>query len=92
MKRHNSAHLIRFLGPTGTAAKQIGGMTIHKGLGLSIALKPNGRGNRKATEPGPDPGPVFYGSGLGKMISAISGIRLGWVWMGMGSGNYRQVR
>ena len=45
------------------------------------------------TEPGLDPGPlVFYGSGLGKMISAASGIRLGWDWMGMGSGNFRQVR
>ena len=54
MKLHNSQHLIRFLGPTGTSAKQIGGMTVHKGLGLSIALKPNGRGNRKAGESNED--------------------------------------
>lgn len=45
MKLHNSQHFIRFLGPTGTSAKQIGGMTIHKGLGLSIKLKSNGHGN-----------------------------------------------
>ena len=50
MKLHNSAHLIQFLGPTGTSAKQIGGMTVHKGLGISIALKLSGYGNRKAGE------------------------------------------
>ena len=54
MKLHNSEHLIRFLGPTGTSAKQIGGMTVHKGLGISIALKANGRGNRKAGESNED--------------------------------------
>ncbi|KAF9779878.1 hypothetical protein BJ322DRAFT_975767, partial [Thelephora terrestris] len=54
MRLHNSQHLIRFLGPTGTSAKQIGGMTVHKGLGLSIALKPHGRGNRKAGESNED--------------------------------------
>ena len=54
MKLHNSQHLIRFLGPTGTSAKQIGGMTIHKGLGLSITLKSNGRGNRKIGESNED--------------------------------------
>ena len=54
MKLHKSQHLIRFLGPTGTSAKQIGGMTIHKGLGLSIALKSNGRGNRKVGESNED--------------------------------------
>ena len=59
MKLHGSAHLIRFLGPTGTSAKQIGGMTVHKGLGISIALKPNGRGNRKAGESNED-----YGVGI----------------------------
>lgn len=48
MRLHNSQYIIRFLGPTGSSAKQIGGMTIHKGLGLSISLKPNGRSNRKA--------------------------------------------
>ena len=54
MKLHKSQHLIRFLGPTGTSAKQIGGMTIHKGLGLSVALKSNGRSNRKAGESNED--------------------------------------
>ncbi|KAF9778000.1 hypothetical protein BJ322DRAFT_1015142, partial [Thelephora terrestris] len=51
---HNMQHLIRFLGPTGSSAKQIGGTTIHKGLGLSIALKSKGRGNRKAGESNED--------------------------------------
>lgn len=41
-------HIIRFLGPTGTSAKQVGGMTIHKGLGISVSLKPSGHSNRKA--------------------------------------------
>jgi hypothetical protein len=54
MKLYKSQHLIRFLGPTGTSAKQIGGMTIHKDLGLSIALKSNGRGNRKVGESNED--------------------------------------
>jgi hypothetical protein len=54
MKLYKSQHLIRFLGPTGTSAKQIGGMTIHKGLGLSIALKSNGHGNRKVGESNED--------------------------------------
>ena len=54
MKLHNLEHLIRFLGPTGTSAKQIGGMTIHKGLGLSISLKSNGRSSRKAGESNED--------------------------------------
>ena len=42
MSLHKLQHLIRFLGPTGLSAKQIGGTTIHKGLGLSIALKTRG--------------------------------------------------
>ena len=54
MKLFKLQHLIRFLGPTGTSAKQIGGMTIHKGLGLSIMVKSNGRGNRKAGESNED--------------------------------------
>jgi hypothetical protein len=54
MKQYKSQHLIRFLGPTGTSAKQIGGVTIHKGLGLSIMLKSNGRGNRKVGESNED--------------------------------------
>ena len=54
MKLYKLQHLIRFLGPTGTSAKQIGGTTIHKGLGLSVALKSNGRGNRKVGESNED--------------------------------------
>jgi len=54
MTLHNSQHLIRFLGPTGSSAKQIGGTTIHKGLGLSIALKSKGHRNRKAGESNED--------------------------------------
>ena len=54
MTLHNLRHLIRFLGPTGSSAKQIGGTTIHKGLGLSIALKTKGHGNRKAGESNED--------------------------------------
>ena len=54
MGLHNLQHLIRFLSPTGSSAKQIGGTTIHKGLGLSIALKSKGRGNRKAGESNED--------------------------------------
>ncbi|KAF9645466.1 hypothetical protein BDM02DRAFT_3101269, partial [Thelephora ganbajun] len=54
MMLHNLQHLIRFLGPTGSSAKQIGGTTIHKGLGLSIALKSKGHGNRKAGESNED--------------------------------------
>ena len=54
MRLHGLQHLIRFLGPTGTSAKQIGGMTIHKGLGLSVALKLKGHGNRKPGESNED--------------------------------------
>jgi len=54
MTLHKLQHLIRFLGPTGSSAKQIGGTTIHKGLGLSIALKSRGRSNRKAGETNED--------------------------------------
>ena len=54
MTLHNLQHLIRFLGPTGSSAKQIGGTTIHKGLGLNIALKSKGRGNRKVGEDNED--------------------------------------
>jgi hypothetical protein len=54
MTLHNLQHLIRFLGPTGSSAKQIGGTTIHKGLGLSIGLKSKGHGNRKVGESNED--------------------------------------
>ncbi|KAF8287744.1 hypothetical protein DL93DRAFT_2045564, partial [Clavulina sp. PMI_390] len=37
MKHYGRAHEIRFLAPTGGAAKLIGGQTIHSGLGISIA-------------------------------------------------------
>jgi hypothetical protein len=54
MTLHNLQHLIRFLGPTGSSAKQIGGTTIHKGLGLSIALKSKSHSNRKVGESNED--------------------------------------
>ena len=54
MTLHKLQHLIRFLGPTGSSAKQIGGTTIHKGLGLSIGLKSAGRSNRKVGETNED--------------------------------------
>ena len=54
MMVHNLQHLIRFLGPTGSSAQQIGGTTIHKGLGLSIGLKSKGHGNRKVGESNED--------------------------------------
>ena len=54
MTLHNLQHLIRFLGPTGLSAKQIGGSTIHKGLGLSIALKSKGHGNRNVGDSNED--------------------------------------
>jgi hypothetical protein len=54
MTLHNAQHLIRFLGPTGSSAKQIGGTTIHKGLGLSIRLKSKGHSNRKAGDSNED--------------------------------------
>ena len=54
MTLHKLQHLIWFLGPTGSSAKKIGGTTIHKGLGLSIALKSKGRSNRKVGESNED--------------------------------------
>jgi hypothetical protein len=54
MTLHHAQHLIRFLGPTGSSAKQIGGTTIHKGLGLSIGLKSKGHSNRKAGDSNED--------------------------------------
>ena len=43
MGHYGSAHKIRFLAPTGSAASLIDGMTIHKGLGIKI-VKDDGRG------------------------------------------------
>ncbi|KAF5362237.1 hypothetical protein D9756_001995 [Leucocoprinus leucothites] len=42
-------HKIRFLAPTGSAAGNINGMTIHKGLGIKITKKDGrGKGNQEA--------------------------------------------
>ena len=54
MTLHNLQHLIQFLSPMGSSAKQIRGTTIHKGLGLSITLKSKGHSNRKAGESNED--------------------------------------
>ncbi|KAF7770959.1 hypothetical protein Agabi119p4_6933 [Agaricus bisporus var. burnettii] len=43
MNHYGCGHRIHFLAPTGSAAGNIDGMTIHKGLGLKIAKK-DGRG------------------------------------------------
>jgi hypothetical protein len=46
MRAYGSAHLIRFLAPTGSAAALIDGMTIHKGLGIKIRSANKVKGNR----------------------------------------------
>lgn len=50
MKTFGYSHLIRFLGPTGSSARQVGGMTIHKGLGLKISSNTKGKSCRKPGE------------------------------------------
>ncbi|KAH7904306.1 hypothetical protein BJ138DRAFT_1019310, partial [Hygrophoropsis aurantiaca] len=47
MSRYGQGHLLRFLAPTGSAAANIDGSTIHKAFGLSIQKKQKGKGNRK---------------------------------------------
>jgi hypothetical protein len=51
MTAYGCGHCIRYLAPTGGAAKLINGMTVHKGLGIKIIDKSKGKGNRK---PGDD--------------------------------------
>lgn len=47
MSFYGCDHRIRFLAPTGSAASNIDGMTIHKGLGIKISQKDGrGKGNR----------------------------------------------
>lgn len=46
MIHYGCGHRIRFLAPTGSAASNIDGMTIHKGLGLKIVKKDRGKGTR----------------------------------------------
>lgn len=47
MAKYGCAHKIRFLAPTGSAASNIDGMTIHKGLGIKLTKKDGrGKGNR----------------------------------------------
>ncbi|KAG2048424.1 hypothetical protein BDR06DRAFT_826771, partial [Suillus hirtellus] len=45
MQHYGSAHLIRFLAPTGSAAALIDSMTVHKGLCIKINSKNRGKGN-----------------------------------------------
>jgi hypothetical protein len=45
MTAYGSAHTIRYLPPTGSAAALIDGTTIHRGLGISIVCKWRGKGN-----------------------------------------------
>ena len=42
---YNCGHQICYLAPTGGVAKMIGGMTIHKGLGIAIKQVKKGKGN-----------------------------------------------
>lgn len=47
MSFYGHGHRIRFLAPTGSAASNIDGMTVHKGLGIKISRKDGrGKGNR----------------------------------------------
>ena len=50
MNHFQKAHLLRCLAPTGGAAAGINGMTIHKGLALSVKKKDKGKGSRVAGE------------------------------------------
>ena len=50
MISYNSKHRIQYLAPTGGAAKLIGGMTLHKGLGIAIKQKNKGKGSHKPGE------------------------------------------
>lgn len=48
MDHYGCGHRIRFLAPTGSAASNIDGMTVHKGLGLKICKKDGrGKGDRE---------------------------------------------
>jgi hypothetical protein len=59
MRQYSSAHKIRFLAPTGSAASLIDGMTIHKGLGIKIVQHDGrGKGNRAPGESKEDYCPV----------------------------------
>ena len=46
MNVYGCEHCIHYLAPTGGAAKIIGGMTVHKGLGIAIKKRNKGKGNR----------------------------------------------
>jgi hypothetical protein len=50
MAAHGCKHQIQFLAPTGSAAALIDGMTIHKGLGITIVANIKGKGNCKPGE------------------------------------------
>ena len=50
MKALGYSHMITYLAPTGTAANNISGSTIHKSLGIKIKSKHRGNGNRDAGE------------------------------------------
>ncbi|KAG1904464.1 uncharacterized protein F5891DRAFT_945947, partial [Suillus fuscotomentosus] len=50
MQYYGCGHMIRFLAPTGSAAALIDGMTVHKGLGITIKSNNKGKGNRKPGE------------------------------------------
>ena len=44
---YDCGYQIHYLAPTGRVAKMIGGMTIHKGLGIAIKQVIKGKGNWK---------------------------------------------
>lgn len=55
MANYGCGHRIRFLAPTGSAASNIDGMTVHKGLGIKIAKKDGrGKGGREIGESAED--------------------------------------
>ena len=50
MATYGCEHQIRFLAPTGSAAAIIGGMTIHKGLGINIVKHNKHKHNQNASD------------------------------------------
>ncbi len=54
MNVYGCEHSIHYLAPTGGAAKIIGGMTVHKGLGIAIKKRNNGKQNRSIDQDNED--------------------------------------
>jgi hypothetical protein len=54
MQYYGCGHMIRLLAPTGSAAALIDGLTVHRGLGITIKSKNKGKGNRDPGESNED--------------------------------------